>query len=72
MSKLAGLQEDLVDELAGGGHDDGLGLLLLTEGAGRHTVRHQLLEDGQQEGRPLLAGGSLVAGVSFHLIRLEA
>lgn len=51
MGELAGLQEDLVDEFSGGGHNEGLGLLELTEAAGRHTVRHQLLQDGQQEGR---------------------
>lgn len=57
MSKLAGLHVDLVDELAGGRHDDRLGLLLLAEGAGGRAVRHQLLQDGQEEGR--LAGGGV-------------
>lgn len=53
--KLPGLQVDLVDELPGRGHDDGFGLLLLTEGTGCHAVGHELLQDGEQEGS--LGGG---------------
>lgn len=50
VGELPGLQVDLLDELPGWGHDDGRRLLELQEGAGCHAVRHQLLQDGEQEG----------------------
>lgn len=56
VGKLPGLQVDLVDELPGWSHHDGFGLLELAEAAGGHAVRHQLLENRQQE-RSLVEGG---------------
>lgn len=47
--KLPGLQVNLVDELSGWGHYDGLRLLQLAEATGCHTVCHQLLQNREQE-----------------------
>lgn len=47
--ELSGLQVNLVDELPGWGNDDDFRLLELTEGAGCHTIRHQLLQNREQE-----------------------
>lgn len=56
-SKLPGLLVDLVDELPGWGYNDRFGLLQFTEGAGCHALRHQLLQNGEQE-RSLQVGDS--------------